>query len=110
MGYCHYTQLVSKCRKLEDENERIGIGLVGTGRSRRNVEMRQQTTVLAGARTDDGGVPKRGTHGDDDGTPSLVNHIAADNGCSVYGASSYEECEGSPRAGQMNRETEVCAV
>lgn len=113
MGYCHYTQLVSTCRKLEDENERIAVGLVGTGRSmsRNDVEVRQQTTLVAGARTDNGATPKRETHGDGDGTPSLANLVAADKPgtvCSVCGASNCEEREESPQAGQIHRETEVC--
>lgn len=112
IGYCHYTQLVNKCRKLEDESERIGVALEGTGRSKSRKDG-QQATVVGDAGTDDGAAPKRGTCGDGDGTPSLANEFAADTpgtGCSMYGASHCcEERKGSPRAGQMNLETQVCA-
>lgn len=112
MGHCHYAQLVSKCRELEDDIEQAGISLVGARRSKsqRDVNGRQQTTAFAGTKTDIGTTPKRGTHGDGD-TSSLANHLTAHKpgtGCSVYGASNCDEREGSRRAGEMNRETEVC--
>lgn len=34
MGYCYYTQLLSKCRKLEDKRRRTCVSLVDTGKSR----------------------------------------------------------------------------